>query len=239
MSKNTKIYLLLYDIFAIFVLINIGDMKAIIYARVSSVSDRQSTDRQVADLNKYAQANRIEVVKVFTEHISGGKRNAGRPVLRQALGYAKANVIDIVLLSELSRLGRSVYELQEIVKELRDNKINAFFQKEGITLFNADGSENIVTPILITVLSVCAQIERENIAYRLNSGRRNAIDRGVKMGRREGTTMSIADKRAKYPEVIKMLEKGQKMTDIAAWCKGKGIKCSLATIKRIKKDLGL
>lgn len=214
-------------------------MKAIIYARVSSTTDRQSTDRQVADLNKYAQANGIEVAETFEEHISGGKRNSDRPILMQAIEYAKANAIDIVLLSELSRLGRSVYELQEVVKELRDNKINAFFQKEGITLFNADGSENIVTPILITVLGVCAQIERENIAYRLNSGRKQAIEKGVKMGRKEGTTMSVADKKAKYPEVIKMLEKGQKMTDIAAWCKGKGIKCSIATIKRLKKDLGL
>ncbi len=214
-------------------------MKAIIYARVSSTTDRQSTDRQVADLNKYAQANGIEVAETFEEHISGGKRNSDRPILMQAIEYAKANAIDIVLLSELSRLGRSVYELQEVVKELRDNKINAFFQKEGITLFNTDGSENIVTPILITVLGVCAQIERENIAYRLNSGRKQAIEKGVKMGRKEGTTMSVADKKAKYPEVIKMLEKGQKMTDIAAWCKGKGIKCSIATIKRLKKDLGL
>lgn len=213
--------------------------KAIIYARVSSTTDRQSTDRQVADLNRYAQANGIEVVRTFEEHISGGKRNADRPILMQALEYAKANAIDIVLLSELSRLGRSVYELQEVVKELRDNKINAYFQKESITLFNADGSESIVTPILITVLGVCAQIERENIAYRLNSGRKQAIEKGVKMGRKEGTTMTIADKRAKYPEVVKMLEKGHKMTDIAAWCKGKGIKCSLATIKRIKKDLKL
>lgn len=213
--------------------------RAIIYARVSSTTDRQSTDRQIADLSRYAQVNGIELVKVFSEHISGGKRNVDRPVLMQALEYAKANAIDIVLLSELSRLGRSVYELQEIVKELRDNKINAFFQKEGITLFNVDGSESIVTPILITVLGVCAQIERENIAYRLNSGRKQAIERGVKMGRKEGTTMTIADKKAKYPEVVKMLQKGQKMTDIAAWCRGKRIKCSLATIKRIKKDLGL
>lgn len=214
-------------------------MKAIIYARVSSTTDRQSTDRQINDLNKYAQGNDIDVVKVFSEHISGAKKNIERPALMAAIDYAKANAIDIVLLSELSRLGRSVYELQAIVKDLRDSKINAYFHKENISLFNSDGTENIVTPILVTVLGVCAQLERENIAYRLNSGREQAIAKGIRMGRKAGTTMSVADKRAKYPEVIKMLEKGQKMTDIAAWCKGKGIKCSLATIKRIKKDLNL
>lgn len=214
-------------------------MRAIIYARVSSLTDRQSTDRQINDLNAYAASKGIEVVRTFEEHISGAKKNTDRPVLMAAVDFAIANRIDMVLLSELSRLGRSVYELQEIVKTLIDNNINAYCLKEGISLLNEDGTQSLITPILVAVLGVCAAIERENIAYRLNSGRKQAIARGKKMGRKEGTTMTIADKKTKYPEVIKKLEQGQKMTDIAAWCKGKGIKCSLATIKRIKKDLGL
>lgn len=211
-------------------------MRAIIYARVSSVGDRQSTDRQIVDLNNYAKANGIEVVKVFSEHISGATRNVDRPVLLAAIDYAKSNAIDIVLLSELSRLGRSVYELQEVVKDLIDNGINAYFLKENICLFNADGSQSLITPILIAVLGTCAQIERDNIAYRLASGRKNAIDRGVRMGRKEGTTKSKDTKAVEYAEVIKRLRKGDKMTDIAAWCKGKGIKCSLSTVKRLKKE---
>ena len=211
-------------------------MRAIIYARVSSITDRQNTERQVADLNRYAEANGIEVLKVFNEHISGATKNTDRPVLLAAIDFAISEKIDIVLLSELSRLGRSVYELQEIVKRLIDNNINAYFQKEGISLFNADGSENIVTPILVTVLGVCAQIERENIKFRLNSGRKNAIDRGVRMGRKEGSTKSVEAKEKEYAEVLRKLRKGDKMTDIAAWCKGKGIKCSLSTIKRLKRE---
>ena len=50
--------------------------KAIIYARVSSVTDRQSTDRQVLDLRSWAASNGYEVVKEYTEHISGAKKNA-------------------------------------------------------------------------------------------------------------------------------------------------------------------
>ena len=211
-------------------------MKAIIYARVSSTTDRQSTERQVADLNKYASANNIEVVKVFEEHISGATRNEKRAVLNSAIDFAISEKIDIVLLSELSRLGRSVYELQEIVKKLVDNSINCFFQKEGFSILNADGSQNIITPILISVLGVCSQLERENIAYRLASGRQNAINRGIKMGRKEGSTKSKESKATEYAEVIKRLKKGDKMTDIAAWCNGKGIKCSLSTIKRLKRE---
>lgn len=210
--------------------------KAIIYARVSSTTDRQSTERQVADLSKYASANNIEVVKVFEEHISGATRNEKRAVLNSAIDFAISEKIDIVLLSELSRLGRSVYELQEIVKKLVDNSINCFFQKEGFSILNADGSQNIITPILISVLGVCSQLERENIAYRLASGRKNAIDRGVKMGRKEGSKKTVEAKEKEYAEVLRKLRKGEKMTDIAAWCKGKGIKCSLSTIKRLKRE---
>ncbi|MBO8452303.1 MAG: recombinase family protein [Bacteroidetes bacterium] len=211
--------------------------KAIIYARVSSTTDRQSTDRQVADLNRYAQANDIEVEKVFEEHISGAKKNEERPVLMAAIEYAKANAIDVVLLSELSRLGRSVYEVQATVKELVDNNINAYSLKESLSLFNEDGTQSIITPILIAVLGTCAQIERENIAYRLASGRKQAVARGVKMGRKVGSVMSVADKEEKYAEILKKIRKGDKLTDILAWAKGKGYKVSYATLKGLKRDL--
>ena len=211
--------------------------RAIIYARVSSVSDRQTTDRQVNDLNAYAAKNDIEVVKVYEEHISGAKRNEERPVLLEAIAYAKSQSVDVVLLSELSRLGRSVYEVQEIVKELRDSHINAYFHKEGISLFDADGKESIVTPILVTVLGVAAQLERENIAYRLASGRRQAIARGVRMGRATGSKMSNAQREEKYAEILKKIRKGDKLVDVLAWAKGKGIKVSYATLKALKRDL--
>lgn len=210
--------------------------KAIIYARVSSVGDRQSTERQVNDLYTYANVNGIEVVKVFTEHVSGAKKTVERPVLIEALDFAKSNAVDVILFSELSRLGRSVYEVQAVVKELIDNKINAYFQKEGQSLFDADGKENLITPILVTVLGVAAQLERENIKFRLNSGRELAKAKGVKMGRKVGSTISNKEKEKKYSEVIKRLKRGDKMTDIAAWARGKGIKCSLSTVKRLKKE---
>lgn len=211
--------------------------KAIIYARVSSITDRQNTDRQIADLNRYAQANDIEVVKTFSEHISGAKKNEERPVLMAAIEYAKANAIDVVLLSELSRLGRSVYEVQEIVKELRDSHINAYFHKEGISLYDADGKESIVTPILVTVLGVAAQLERENIAYRLSSGRKQAIEKGVRMGRSVGSKMTDAEREEKYADVLRKIRKGDKLTDVLAWAQGKGIKVSYATLKNLKRDL--
>ena len=59
----------------------------IIYARVSSIGDRQSTERQVKDLSEYAKYKDIEVRKVFEEYISDAKKNDERPVLCEAMEY--------------------------------------------------------------------------------------------------------------------------------------------------------
>ena len=104
---------------------------AVIYARVSSVGDRQNTARQVEDLMKYAEVNGCEVVKTFEEHISGATRNEERAVLCECLNFCITNKIDTLLISELSRLGRNVDEVRANVKLCKDNHLNIYFQKEN------------------------------------------------------------------------------------------------------------
>jgi len=71
-----------------------GLEKAIIYARVSSIGDRQSTVRQVKDLTDYAVYKGYNVVNVYTEHISGARKNGERPVLREAIECARESAFD-------------------------------------------------------------------------------------------------------------------------------------------------
>ena len=204
---------------------------AVIYARVSSVGDRQSTSRQVADLTNYASLNGIEVVEVYEEHISGAKRNEERAVLTVCIDYAIANSVDVVMFSELSRCGRAVWEVLDTIRTLKDNGINAYFQKEGLSLFSADGKENPYLAVMVSVLGVCAQMERENISYRLNSGRKLAIEKGVKMGRKVGSVKSMEQKESEYAKVIRSLKAGKSIRDTAAICS-----VSVSTVQRIKKD---
>ena len=101
---------------------------AIIYARVSSSGNleyRQNTERQVKDLTEYACYKEYELVEVYTEHISGSKKNTERAVLVEAIGKCKelSEVGDskvILLCSELSRLGRNAFEVLETIKILVD-----------------------------------------------------------------------------------------------------------------------
>ena len=57
--------------------------------------------------------------------------------------------------------------IQENIKFLHDNKINAFFQKENIKIFDESGNESVVFPVLIACLGLVSQVERENIKFRL------------------------------------------------------------------------
>ena len=207
---------------------------AVIYARVSSTGERQSTSRQVADLTDYASRNGLEVIGVYEEHISGAKRNAERAVLAECINYAVTNGVEAVLFSELSRCGRAVWEVLDTIRTLKDNGINAYFQKEGLSLFGTDGKENPYLAVMVSVLGVCAQLERENITYRLNSGRAKYIADGGKLGRKVGSVKTKEQKQEEYAKVIRSLRAGKSVRDTAAIC---GV--SASTVQRIKKEFAI
>lgn len=210
---------------------------AVIYARVSSsgsLEGRQNTERQVANLVDYATKNGLLVERVFEEHISGAKRNDERAVLQECIDYAISNRIGVILFSELSRCGRAVWEVLDTIRTLKDNGINAYFQKEGLSLFGADGKENPYLAVMVSVLGVCAQLERDNIYYRLSSGRKLAIEKGVKMGRKVGSVKSMEQKETEYAKVIRSLRAGKSIRDTAAICS-----ISVSTVQRVKKDFNI
>ena len=222
----------------------ITDMKtAVIYARVSSsgsLESRQSTERQVIDLTDYANKNGMTICKTFEEHISGAKRNAERAVLSECIEYAINNRVDVVLFSELSRCGRAVWEVLDTIRTLKDNGINAYFQKEGLSLFSADGRENIYLAVMISVLSSASQIERENLIFRLKSGRKVYVDKNIAatgksgLGRKVGYRKPVETNKEEYKEALKLLRAGypirkvDKLTDV-----------SESTVKRLKKEFAI
>ena len=209
-------------------------MKAVIYARVSSSGDRQNTDRQVSDLTAYAVGMSYEVCEVFTEHVSGAKKNQDRPVLQKCMEYCKQNSIDILLISELSRLGRNAFEVLASVKELLDCGINLFMQKEQMNLLDREGKPSMIAPVMIAILSTCAELERDNIQYRLKSGYNNYRENGGRVGRKPGTVKSVEKLKEEYRGVIQDLQKGESIRRTA-----KLNDVSISTVQRIKKLFSL
>ena len=203
---------------------------AVIYARVSSSGDRQSTDRQVADLRAFATREGFEVLEVFSENCSGARED--RPELLRCVEYLKRGECSTLLVSEISRLGRSVKGVVNTIDELTRAKVNIYLQDINLYTLLPDGSENPLAKVILTVLALGAEIERKSIVGRLNSGRERAKEQGVKMGRPQGSMMSNQELLNKYPEVVKKLRKGRSIREIAKICD-----VSPSTVQRIKRAM--
>ena len=89
-------------------------------------------------------------------------------------------------------------------------------------------------PIMIATLSTCAQLERENIKFRLNSGRAQYIRNGGKLGRKVGSIKTTEQKREEHKDIISYLKRGYSVRNTAKLtCKG------ISTVQRIKTEFAL
>jgi DNA invertase Pin-like site-specific DNA recombinase len=207
---------------------------AVIYSRVSSVSDRQNTERQVSDLNNYAKKNDFQVVKEFSENISGAKKNEERTVLMECIEFCVKNKVDTLLCSELSRIGRDTLQVLRSLDVLHSNKVNVYIQNLSLNTLNEQREINPIASIIVTVMAEMAKIERTNIVYRLNSGRQNYINAGGALGRSKGSTKSTETKKEEYKEVISLLKRNYSIRNTA-----KLTETSISTVQRVKKEFGL
>ena len=203
--------------------------KAAIYARVSSEGDRQNTDRQVVDLQAYAATAGLEVVRVFTEKASGARDD--RPVLADCLDWCCAGHADILLLSEISRLGRTVKIIVDSVDRLTKAGVCIHFQDMNVDTLLPSGEENTYATMLVTMLGLGAQMERSLIMGRLNSGRKHAMENGVVMGRKPGSVKTREQKEKEYANVIKLLKKGTSIRNTAKLCN-----VSPKTVQAVKNE---
>lgn len=140
-------------------------MALIGYARVSSTG--QNLDRQ---LDAFAAAG---VERTFTEKLTGSKRS--RPQLDACLDYLRDG--DVLVVSELARLGRSLIDLISIVNSLGERGIGFRSLKESIDTLSPAGT------LVFHIMGSLAQFEREVINQRAAEGRASAKARGKTGGR--------------------------------------------------------
>lgn len=205
---------------------------AVIYARVSSVGDRQNTERQISDLKRYISHNDMDLIRVYEEKMSGAKEN--RPILTECVQYCISNHINTLCVSEISRLGRSVKIVVNTIDELSKAGVNIYIQNIQLNTLDNDGQPNPIAKMITAVLSSFSEIERDGIIYRLQSGRELAKAKNVKMGRKVGSVKSMEQKQQEYAKVIRCLKAGKSIRDTAAICS-----VSISTVQRIKKDFAI
>ncbi len=168
-----------------------------LYCRVSTAD--QSCARQERDLTAFAARAGYEVIATFKETGSGVK--ADRLERRKVLALAQAHHIDAVLVTELSRWGRSTTDLLATLKELQARRVSVI-ALNGMAF-------DLSTPhgrMIATVLAGIAEFERELTQERIRSGIAAAKARGKRLGRQPGQRPK-SDRLA--PKVLALIAQGR------------------------------
>lgn len=155
-------------------------MKTIAYLRISTgVQDLNSQRLAILD---YAHKNQIQIDEFLEVQVSSRKTMKDRGI--EGL-FAGVGAGDLILVSELSRLGRSVGQVIQIVDDLIKHKIKFIAIKENICL--KEGKQDIQSKVMVTMFSLFADIERHLISERTREGLTAARARGRVLGRPKGS----------------------------------------------------
>ncbi len=203
-----------------------------IFCRVSS--ELQDFQRQINDLQKVANKLNYEVVTVITEKISGAKTNEERRGVQQLLDGAKKGLFKKVMVTEVSRLGRSTIETLKLIEELHKLGISIYLQDLNGETLNEKGEISFQTEIMLHMLSLFSKNERRNLIDRIRSGIKTAQANHIHCGRPIGTVEVNDDFLSKYPKVIEGLKKGFSVRECV-----KLYDTSLATVAKIRKKIFL
>jgi putative DNA-invertase from lambdoid prophage Rac len=176
---------------------------AAIYCRVSTAD--QTCTRQERDLRAFAKKAGYKIVGVYKETASGAKND--RAERNKILNLVQARKVDIVLVTELTRWGRSMIDLFQTLQDL---------QAAGVSLVAQTGLQfdlrTAQGKLIASLMSALSEFEHDLLRERVRSGIAAARKRGVVFGRRLGQRVK-ADRHA--PRVLKLVEAGQSYREIS------------------------
>jgi DNA invertase Pin-like site-specific DNA recombinase len=207
--------------------------KACLFVRVSTV-DKQDYGRQVEDLKRYCDKMEIEVACIIGEKISGAKRNEERAGVQELLRRARNKEFCTVCTTEISRLGRSPFEVQKLIEELSSLKINIHIETLNLQSLDAEGNRSPLTDLIIGVLSQFARMEREATCQRIRSSLQKIKESGKALGRPIGTILDESSLLKKYKSLSVDLKNGLSTRKAA-----KIHEVSLNTVLKVRKALNL
>ena len=208
--------------------------KVVILARVST--DRQEYQRQINELTDYCNKVGWEVVRVFANKVSGALKIEEREEIKELITYVRENEVKRVVCLEISRVGRNTLEALKVIQFLTDHKVSLYVKNYNLETLDERGRINPVANLICTILLEVAAMERLTIKERMESGRKQYIDRcrkeGIKMGRPSTYRKSKEKYKEQYPKEISLIRKGLSLSNIS-----KITGTSINTIRRIKSEL--
>lgn len=202
-------------------------VKVVIYARVSTAG--QDYERQLVELQQYAERMDYVVIKTFSEKVSGAKKVEERHAMTELLNYVEVNEVDKVLIYECSRLSRRAVDFLSIIEIFNEKKISLYIHQNGLETLLSNGEINPIATLVLGILAQFNSMERSLIRSRMESGYNNYRNNGGSVGRKQGYRKTDDQIREEYAEEIRLLKKGYSLRNIA-----KITKTSINTLRKVK-----
>ena len=196
----------------------------VLYVRCSSLE--QKTDRQ--------RVNECDYDFVIEDIVSGATDFYSRPGGSQVMELLQKNQITELGVWQIDRLGRNLLEILKTIQIFTDKGVPIFFISQGLRTLTEDGQENPISKLIINILGVVSEMERNQIKERQYQGIQVAKARGVYKGRVEGTKEDVLTflSKPKNKKAVDLIKKGYKGVEIS-----KIVGIHLNTISKIKKQL--
>ena len=175
------------------------------YLRVSTAD--QDVEKNRADILKFANDKHWGSHVEFVEEKASGMKSWRNRQLAQVVENMQSG--DKLIVPELSRLGRSLIEVLEVLKELTNKEVRVFSVKENFQL----NGEDMQSKVMRTMLGLFSEIERDLIKARTKEGLAAARASGKPIGRPKGPGKSKLDQY--QPEIESLLKNGAKKKFIA------------------------
>ena len=159
--------------------------RAVIYSRVSTLNG-QTVDNQLKVLREVAEKKGLEIVKqISDEGISGAKGRDQRKGFDDLIKGAVRKEFDIILVWDVSRLGRSLKHLVSFLEDVQSAKCDLYIHQSGIDTSTASGK------MMFGMLSVFSEFERSLIRERVIAGQQRAKLEGKHIGRKSNLTDGV------------------------------------------------
>jgi DNA invertase Pin-like site-specific DNA recombinase len=176
------------------------------YIRVST--DKQNSENQKFEIAKYLKRNNLPEKVIWIEETVSGTKNHKKRILGKYLEEFGSS--DTLIVSELSRLGRSLFDVMTILNDLITKKVQVISIKEKFEL-----KDDINSQVLAFAFSLSAQIERQLISQRTKEALARVKSEGKILGRPPGRTSTNKKLAEHHNEIIGLLKKQVSKSAIA------------------------
>ncbi|MEE1174780.1 MAG: recombinase family protein [Paludibacteraceae bacterium] len=206
--------------------------KVILLLRVSTNS--QDYEYQRNTLTELCKRNAWQIVHTVQNKVSGAKKNEDRKEIIELIDYVKNNNVDMVLATEVSRIGRNTLEALKTIEILNEHKVNLYFANYGIETLLPNAEVNPIARLLLTICLEISSYERNLIRYRMKAGYEDYLKKrkenpNLRLGR-QGYVKDEKSYREDYAHELSLLRKGISLRNVQ-----KLTGTSLGTLQKIKK----